>query len=117
MVIFDHEPQESDAQSIFNGTGNTRYATTRVKALNAQAHGAVAVVIVAEPNRKHPSNQERVARIGGSATRKEPLPSQALADDVLQTPVATVSDEIAAEILATSGVKPADLQNAIDRDL
>jgi len=117
VVIFDHEPQESDAQSIFNGTGNTRYATTRVKALNAQAHGAVAVVIVAEPNRKHPSNQERVARIGGSATRKEPLPSQALADDVLQTPVATVSDEIAAEILATSGVKPADLQNAIDRDL
>jgi len=117
VVIFDHEPQETDPQSIFNGTGNTRYATTRVKALNAQAHGAVAVVIVAEPNRKHPSNQERVARIGGSATRKEPLPSQALADDALQTPVATVSDEIAAEIFATSGIKPGDLQSAIDKDL
>ena len=117
VIIFDHEPQETDPQSIFNGTGNTRYATTRVKALNAQTHGAVAVVIVAEPNRKHPSNQERVARIGGSATRKEPLPSQALADDVLQTPVAIVSDAVAAEMLATAGTTPAELQSAIDRDL
>ena len=117
VIIFDHEPQETDPQSIFNGTGNTRYATGRVKALNAQAHGAVAVVIVAEPNRKHPSNQERVARIGGSITRKEPLPSQALADDVLQTPVAIVSDAVAAEMLATAGSTPAELQTAIDRDL
>lgn len=117
VVVFDHEPQENDAQSIFNGTGNTRYATIRVKALNAQAHGAVAVVVVAEPNRKHPSNQERVARIGGSVTRKEPIPSQALADDELQTPVAVVSDAIAAEVLANAGNTPAELQSAIDRDL
>jgi hypothetical protein len=117
VIIFDHEPQETDAQSIFNGTGNTRYATTRVKALNAQAHGAVAVVVVAEPNRKHPSNQERVARIGGSITRKEPLPSQALAGDELRTPVAIVSDAVAAEMLATAGSSPAELQGAIDRDL
>lgn len=117
VVVFDHEPQENDAQSIFNGTGNTRYATIRVKALNAQAHGALAVVVVAEPNRKHPSNQERVARIGGSVTRKEPIPSQALADDELQTPVAIVSDAIAAEVLANAGNTPAELQSAIDRDL
>ena len=74
VLIFDHEPQETDPASIFNGTGNTRYATGRVKILNAQAHGAVGVLIVAEPNRKHPSNQERVARIGGSITRAVPLP-------------------------------------------
>ncbi len=40
VLVFDHEPQETEPASIFNGTGNTRYATTRVKALNAQAHGA-----------------------------------------------------------------------------
>src|SRR5215470_2404326 len=57
VLIFDHEPQESDPNSIFNGTGNTRYATGRVKILNAQEHGALGVLIVAEPNRKHPSNQ------------------------------------------------------------
>jgi Peptidase family M28/PA domain len=117
VLIFDHEPQETDPNSIFNGTGNTRYATSRVKVLNAQAHGAVGVLIVAEPNRKHPSNQERMARIGGSITRATPLPSQALADDELHTPFAIVSDAAAKELLATAGATPSDLQSAIDRDL
>jgi len=117
VLLFDHEPQENDAASIFNGTGNTRYATTRVKVLNAQAHGAVGVLIVAEPNRKHPSNQERVARIGGSAARPTPLPSQALGDDELHIPAAIVSDAAAKEILASAGRTPSELQSAIDRDL
>jgi Peptidase family M28/PA domain len=117
VLVFDHEPQENDPHSIFNGTGNTRYATTRVKALNAQAHGAIAILIVAEPNRKHPSNQERVARIGGSATRTNPIPGQALADDALHIPAAVVSDAVGAELLATAGATPSALQAAIDKDL
>lgn len=117
VLIFDHEPQETDPNSIFNGTGNTRYATARVKILNAQAHGAVGVLIVAEPNRKHPSNQERIARIGGSITRAVPLPSQALAEDELHTPAAIVSDAVAKEIFATAGATPSESQAAIDRDL
>jgi hypothetical protein len=116
-LLFDHEPQENDAQSIFNGTGNTRYATTRVKALNAQAHGAVGVLIVAEPNRKHPSNQERIARIGGSIARAVPIPSQALEGDALQIPVAIVSDAVGSEMMANAGATPPELQAAIDRDL
>lgn len=117
VLIYDHEPQETDAKSIFNGTGNTRYATTRVKVLNAQAHGAVAVLIVAEPNRKHLSNQERQARIGGSATRSVPLPLQALAEDELHTPSAVVSDAVARELMAGAGKTPGELQSAIDADL
>lgn len=117
VLIFDHEPQENDARSIFNGTGNTRYATTWVKVLNAQAHGAVGVLLTAEPNRKHLSNQERVARIGGTTTRAVPLATQALADDELHTPAAVVSDAVAKEILATAGAEPAELQRSIDRDL
>jgi len=117
VLVFDHEPQETDPASIFNGTGNTRYATTRVKALNAQAHGAVALLLVAEPNRKHLSNQERQARIGGSAARKVPLPSQALADDELNIPVVIVNDAVARELMQTSGVTPSDAQTVIDREL
>jgi hypothetical protein len=117
VLIFDHEPQETDPRSIFNGTGNTRYATTRVKVLNAQKHGAIGVLVVAEPNRKHPSNQERVARIAGTTTRAIPLPSQALADDELHTPSAIISDVVASELLSTAGASPSDLQAAIDRDL
>src|SRR6185295_3576727 len=117
VLVFDHEPQEADANSIFNGTGNTRYATTRVKVLNAQAHGAVGVLIVAEPNRKHPSNQERIARIGGSVTREVPLPSQALANDELHIPAAVISDAAAKEFLANAAASAAELQSAIDRTL
>lgn len=117
VLIFDHEPQETDPTSIFNGTGNTRYATGRVKILNAQEHGAVGVLIVAEPKRKHPSNQERIARIGGGGGRAVPIPSQALAEDALHTPAAIISDAVAKEIFATAGASLSELQAAIDRDL
>src|SRR5207237_1187296 len=83
-----------------------------VKVLNAQAHGAVGVLIVAEPNRKHPSNQERIARIGGSATRAVPLPSQALANDELHIPAAVISDAAAKEFLANAAAPAAELQSA-----
>jgi hypothetical protein len=117
VLVFDHEPQEDDPQSIFNGTGNTRYATTRVKAMNAQAHGAVAVIVVAEPNRKHLTNAERSARIGGGVTRTNPLPLQAIAEDEISIPTVTVQDAVAAELLATSGSTGSALQAVIDKDL
>jgi hypothetical protein len=117
VLVFDHEPQETDTKSIFNGTGNTRYATTRVKLLNAQAHGAIALLVVAEPNRKHLTNAERAAKIGGSVTRAIPLPLQAIHDDELHIPSLVISDDVAAELLATAGRSPSELQAAIDRDL
>jgi hypothetical protein len=46
VVIFDREPQEGDAKSVFLGTGLTVHAAARVKRLNAQAHGAVAVLVL-----------------------------------------------------------------------
>jgi hypothetical protein len=124
-LVYDHEPQENDPASIFNGTGNTRYATTRVKLLNAQAHGAVALLVVAEPNRKHLTNIERQARIGGSATRIVPLPVQAIADDEVHIPSVMVLDEVADELLAAEGAahnrtgkqEASALQTAIDQNL
>jgi len=117
VLVFDHEPQEDDPRSIFNGTGNTRYATTRVKLLNAQTHGAVALITVAEPNRMHLTNAERAAKIGGSITRAVPLPSQAIADDEVNIPSVIVQDAVAATLLATSGSTGGALQTAIDKDL
>ncbi len=117
VLVFDHEPQEDDPRSIFNGTGNTRYATTRVKLLNAQAHGAVAMLLVAEPNRKHLTNAERAARIGGSVTRAVPLPLQAIAEDEIHIPGTTIQDPVAAALFATSGTTGSALQAAIDKDL
>jgi Zn-dependent M28 family amino/carboxypeptidase len=116
VVVFEHEPQENDPRARFGGTGNTRYATNRVKALNAQAHGALAMIVMAEPGRKHPSNLERVNRIGGSAKRVPPLPGQALTGDELRIPVLTVSDAVAGQLLAKAGMTPQALQTAIDKD-
>jgi len=55
VLVFDHEPQENDAQSVFNGAGFTRYATRRVKALNAERHGAIGILVADDPLRQHAS--------------------------------------------------------------
>ena len=117
VLLFDHEPQEDDPHSIFNGTGNTRYATSRVKVLNAEAHGAAGVLIVAEPNRKHLTNAERSARIGSSIVRTVPLPLQAIQDDEIHIPMALVLDEVAKDLFANAGVTPSAAQTAIDAGL
>lgn len=115
VLMFEHEPQETNAKSIFNGTGNTPYATNRIKALNAQKHGAIGILIAPEPNRKHPSNQERYMRIGGSVTRKTPVPSMVLENDELQIPIAVLSDKVAKQIAASLDLSA--IQKSIDVDL
>ena len=117
VLVFEHEPQENDPRSRFYGTGNTRYATNRVKGLTAQANGALAVLVMAEPNRRHPSNLERLARIGGSVARVPPVPAQALPDDELKIPVITVSDAVGNSLLASAGMTPKILQSGIDQNL
>ena len=116
-LVFDHEPQENDPKSIFNGLGNTRHANSRVKILNAQRHGAVGVLVASEPNRKHPSNQERLARIPGIIDRITRFPSQALADGEVTTPQFSISDALAAKLLGPSGKKPSEIQHSIDSAL
>ena len=118
VLVFDHEPQENDPKSIFNGTGNTRYATSRVKLLNAQKHGSIALLVVPEPNRKHPSNQERAARNPGAAEeRAARIAAEAIEGDEVGIPLFTLSGKAAADLLAPSGKKPGELQASIDRDL
>lgn len=116
VFIFEHEPQERNPASIFNGTANTRFATNRIKALNAQQHGAVAVLIAPEPNRQHPSNQERYARVGSDTARKTPVPSFALVNDELQIPIVILSDK-AAKKIAGKSLSLSKLQDSIDQSL
>lgn len=115
VLVFEHEPQERDARSIFNGTGNTIYAANRVKIMNAQQHGAIGILIAAEPNRHHPSNYERFMRIGGSVNRKPPLPSMVLENDAVNIPVVVLNDKSAQAIAGS--LKLGKLQTAIDADL
>ena len=117
VLVLDHEPQENNPASIFNGLGNTRHANTRGKVLNAQKHGAAGVLVMNEPNRTHPTNAERSARISTPAQRGSRIPSQALADSETVIPQVTVSDAVSNLLLSASGKSPKEIQAAIDATL
>lgn len=53
VLLFDHEPQENDPASVFNGTGHTIHGARWMKVRNAERHGARAVLIASEPLRTH----------------------------------------------------------------
>ena len=113
VLIFDHEPQETDPRSIFNGTGHTRHGNTRVKWQNAMRHGALAALIEGEPLRKHSDVFTRPR--GEGQPMRASAPRQALEEDAI--PLFQVSDATAAKLLEGSGRTPADLQSAIDKNL
>ncbi len=117
VVIFNHEPQEEDANSVFNGKGNTRYANARAKMTNALRHGAVAVLVVPDPN--HKPGRERGTLDGGnqaSLALRTPRPIQNI-DGETSIPVFTLIATLADELFALTGQKAADLQSAIDSKL
>jgi len=116
-VMFDHEPQEDDPRSTFNGTGHTLHSGRAIKVANAQRHGAVAVLIASEPLRRHRGLLEAAA--GGTASG-QPLrasaPTQAL-EEGPQIPAFSISDSALSELLSPLHQKPGELQLAIDAAL
>jgi hypothetical protein len=108
VLIFNHEPQEFNDASIFNGRGNTRYTNATYKALNAARHGAVAVLTMPDPN--HPAEQ-RGRTVTASTAR---IPSEALVEGGSGIPTFTMSPAAAAALFEAAGKKPAEVQNAID---
>jgi len=117
VLVFNHEPQEDDANSIFNGKGNTRYANARAKMMIAQRHGAVALLIAPDPNHKA-GNQRGPLDTGGRGGQnlRTPRPTQAIAEED-SIPVFNVSAGAAETLLAATSKKPSELQTAIDSTL
>jgi len=117
VLVFNHEPQEDDEKSIFNGKGNTRYANARAKMMIAEQHGAVALLIAPDPNHK-PGNQRGPLDAGGrgSESLRTPRPTQAIADET-SIPVFNVSAKVAGDLLAVTGKSPSALQASIDATL
>jgi hypothetical protein len=103
VLAFDHEPQADQDASRWNGTGNTLHANSRLKALNAQRHGAVALVIMAEPNRRYKTAEDRrkeseeknkdAKPATAAAASGAGIPAQALQDQEVKIPVLMVEDE------------------------
>lgn len=117
VLIFDHEPQEDDARSVFNGTGHTLHAGRLTKFANAQRHGAVAVLIASEPLRRHPGLFDAPGHSDGAKqSLRASAPPQAL-DDRRQIPAFSIAENVLADLLSALDRKPADLQHTIDTTL
>ena len=108
VLIFNHEPQEFDDRSIFNGRANTRYANATYKALNAARHGAIAMLTMPDPN--HPAEQRGRTMTAASAR----IPSEALVEGGPAIPAFTVSSKVGADLFGAAGKKAAEVQTAID---
>ncbi len=117
VLIFNHEPQEDDPNSVFNGKGNTRYANARAKMMIAQRHGAVALLIAPDPNHKAGNERGSLDAPGqaGQAFRT-PRPTQSI-DGEESIPVFNITAKVADGLLAVAGKKAAELQSAIDSTL
>ena len=114
VLIFGHEPQENDEQSVFNGKGNTRYANATYKALNAQRHGAVGVLLMTDPNNHTGGAGAQGGGRGPVAQTGPVIPSEALAEGGPTIPMFTISAKIAGNLFAAAGKTASDVQTAID---
>ena len=108
VLIFNHEPQEFDDTSIFNGKANTRYTNATYKALNAARHGAIAVLTMPDP--KHPP-QERGRQVTAATAR---IPPEALVEGGAGIPTFAVSAKVGAELFEAARKIPAEVQTAIE---
>lgn len=104
-LVFEYEPQLYEAESPFNGAGNTIHASPRQKAFNAQRHGAAGVLMIPAPNRRQPYRPRGGGRV------------QALAESEVTIPLFWLGPEVAEALLGSAGRKPAELQAEIDRQL
>ncbi len=118
VLLFNHEPQENDAASVFNGKGNTRYANNNYKLFNAARHGAVAVITMPEPNHRGPvrvATQLQPARNAqGQLMLRPRRATQMLADGGPDIPLFTAGAPVSSALFAAAGKQPGDVQAAID---
>lgn len=118
VLIFNHEPQETDANSIFNGRGNTRYANNYSKVLNAQRHGAIAVLTMADPNHAGGGPGGGGRGRGQQQQQLRPrIPPEALAEGGTAIPTCALSAAVAGKLFAAAGKSAAGVQTAIDAKL
>jgi hypothetical protein len=115
VLIFNHEPQEADPNSVFNGVGNTRYTNNNYKLFNAERHGAVAVLTMPDPNHQGPV---RTAAPGGrgqaQAAQRPRILSESLAEGGPTIPLFTLGRSVSDSLFEAAGKKASEVEKAIN---
>jgi hypothetical protein len=126
VLIFNHEPQEADPNSVFNGIGNTRYANNNYKLFNAERHGAVAVLTMPDPDHQGPvrsaaqttSGQPPAGGSGGrgqaQAAQRPRILSESLAEGGPKIPLFNLGRRVSDSLFESAGKKPAEVAAAIN---
>ena len=121
VLIFNHEPQESDANSVFNGIGNTRYTNNNYKLFNAERHGAVAVLTMPDPNHSGPVRGVAPAagaggggRGQGQAAQRPRILSESLAEGGPAIPLFTLGKRVSDSLFEAAGKKAVEVAAVID---
>lgn len=118
VLIFNHEPQEADSNSAFNGKGNTRYNNNAYKLFNAQRHGAIALITMPDPNHQGPVRgtgaPAPTSGRGQEAAMRPHIPPEALADGGPTIPLFIISERAANGLFEGAGKNAADVRTTID---
>jgi hypothetical protein len=106
VVVFRHEPQELDQNSVFNGANFTTHATFINKAINARQHGASGIVFITDPN-AHPNEPDAV----GAATRGAETDNVGISSvHALRAPIAAMFQKTGKDLAAVQTRIDASLQ-------
>jgi hypothetical protein len=105
VIVLQHEPQEYDEKSVFEGKIYTDHAQSYSKAANARRHGAAGVILV-EDRINHQASADELEKFGRTTG-----PTDA---GIL---FVQVKEEIAERWLEAAGKNLTQLEKGIDADL
>jgi hypothetical protein len=102
VVVFEHEPQENDANSVFLGKDYTAHSSFTNKAINARLHGAKGIVFITEPS-------HQTEDLGPTDRQVE--------ESDMGIPAVHVKRDFVVKPFKARGKDLSALQQAIDKDL
>jgi hypothetical protein len=111
VIILPHEPQENDANSKFKGKWHTFHAYDQVKYEEIRKAGAVGILEVIEKTPHRPP-------AASSAPRQDWFPDAIYSlPEYWDLPVFEITEDLANQLLVSSGTTVDELHHQIDRDL
>jgi hypothetical protein len=111
VLAFDHEPQEMLEGSRWGGRAHTRAAAVDVKARTAQAHGAIALLVMPEPILEH---KDIWTLFGPWLSLAKTMEQQVLEEPEVKIPILAVKRHIGRALVQAAGHDPAAVQERIE---